>query len=61
MKKTSYYTKRKEAARDRAIEWQAANAERAASYGELAEAAAYFEKLARRCGLVKEFKENGII
>lgn len=61
MTKANNYTKRKEAARDRAIEWQAANAERAASYGELAEAAAYFEKLARRCGLIKEFKENGII
>ena len=31
------------------------------SYGELAYFSDYFEAKARRYGLVKEFKENGII
>lgn len=30
------------------------------SWGELAMAAAYFEKLGKRYGLLKEFRENGI-
>lgn len=55
------YQARKEEARDKAIEWQREASERCLSYGELAEAGAYFYKLAKRYGLVKEFKENGII
>ena len=31
------------------------------SYGELAEKQAHFEKLAKRYGLIKDFRENGII
>ena len=51
------YRKRKASARCKAIDWQAA----AHSWEELAEATAYFEKLGRRYGLLKEFRENGII
>lgn len=31
------------------------------SYEDIAEKTAYFEKMGRRYGLLKEFKENGII
>lgn len=55
------YAKRKEAARQAAIEWQLQASETALSYGELAEKSAHFEKLARRFGLIREFRENAII
>lgn len=55
------YEKRKEAARQAAIDWQLRTSETALSYGELAAASAHFEKLARRFGLVREFRENAII
>lgn len=44
-----------------AIEWQNDFANHNYSYGELAEWQAHFEKLARRYGLLKVFRENGII
>lgn len=55
------YQQRKAAARDAAIEWQQEQSERAASYGELSVEQNRFIKLARRYGLIKEFKENAII
>ena len=55
------YKKNKERARQTAIAWQAATAETAITWGELAEASAYFEKLGKRYGLLTEFRENGII
>lgn len=55
------YQKQKEAARARAIEWQLTAGDRADSYGELYEAQQKHEKAARRFGLVREFRENGII
>lgn len=55
------YQQRKEQARNEAIEWQHEASEKCLSYGELYEAATYFEKLAKRYGLTEEFKENGII
>ena len=55
------YQKGKEAARERAIAWQYEAAEQSLSYGELAEAADHFHRLAKRFGLVREFRENGII
>lgn len=55
------YQERKEEARNEAIEWQREAGERCLSYGELAEACEHFTKLAKRYGLVEEFKENGII
>lgn len=55
------YQKGKARAIDEAIEWQLDTSDRCMSYGELAHAQEYFSKLAKRYGLIKEFKENGII
>ena len=55
------YQKRKAAARERAIEWQAEFPEHNYSWGELAYYGAYFTKQARKYGLTAEFRENGII
>lgn len=55
------YQKNKTRARHTAQAWQAATAETAISYGELAESTAYFTKIGKRYGLLTEFKENGII
>ena len=57
----SKYQKNKARARHTAIAWQAAMNENAPTWGELAESMAYFEKIGKRYGLIKEFKENGII
>ena len=54
------YQKQKERAREQAIEWQIENADRSASMAELAEVGAYFQKLGKRFGLLREFHENGI-
>ena len=55
------YQKGKEKTRNEAIDWQADFANHNYSYGELAYFSDYFETKARRYGLVREFKENGII
>lgn len=55
------YQKRKAKAIDEAIEWQLKAGQVCLSYSELAEAGDRFSKLAKRYGLIKEFKENGII
>ena len=57
----SKYEIEKEKAREKAIDWQHDLENHNYSYGELAEWYDYFCKLARRYGLVEEFKENGII
>ena len=57
----SNYKENKERAREKAIEWQRDFENHSYSWGELAYYGAYFEKLAKRYGLVEEFKENGII
>lgn len=44
-----------------AIDFQHKQSERAVSLGEIMEDARKLEKLARRYGLVKEFRENAII
>lgn len=59
MKKT--YQERKAQAIATAQEWQREASETAQAYGELLTAQAYFLKLAKRYGLIKEFMENGII
>ena len=51
----------KQKARDKAVEWQLDFNNHNYSYGELAEFQDYFERLAKRYGLVKEFRENCII
>ena len=55
------YRKGKEKTRNEAVDWQADFASHNYSYGEPACFSGYFETKARRYGLVKEFKENGII
>lgn len=55
------YRKGKEKARNEAIDWQAGFAGHNYGYGELACFSGYFEAKAGRYGLVKEFKENGIV
>ena len=55
------YQKAKESARNKAIEWQNDFTSHKYSYGELAYYGEYFERLAKRYGLVREFRENGII
>lgn len=55
----NYETKKAEA-RDKAVEWQLQASDKNYSYGELADFTKYFEKLGRRYGLLKEFRENGI-
>ena len=55
------YAEKKSAAMERAIDYQRAAANLNLSYGEIAEKQTFFEKLARRFGLVREFRENGII
>lgn len=51
----------KNKARQQAIDWQSDFENHNFSYSELADYQAYFATLAKRYGLVKEFKENGII
>lgn len=55
------YAKLKESTRAKAIEWQNDFCNHDYSYGELNCFQNYFERLAKRYGLVREFKENGII
>lgn len=55
------YQKRKEAARQGAIDWQADFGNHNYSYGELAFYFDYFEKKAKRYGLLREFRTEGII
>lgn len=53
--------KTKEEARQQAIDWQRYASRKNLSYGEIAEWSGYFETLGRKFGLIREFKENGII
>lgn len=57
----SKYLEGKEKARNEAINWQADFPNHNYSYGELAFYADYFERKARKYGLVKEFRNEGII
>lgn len=54
------YLQGKERARQKAIDWQYDFANRAMSWDELSRAQAYFEKLGRRYGLLREFRVNDI-
>lgn len=55
------YKRAKEKARNKAVEWQMDFCNHNYSWGEIAYFETYFERLAKRYGLVKEFRENGII
>ena len=57
----SRYARAKENARQKAIDWQTDYCNNDYSYGELAAFVEYFTKLAKRYGLITEFRENGII
>ena len=57
----SRYTRAKENARQKAMDWQTDYYNNNYSYGELIAFAEYFTKLAKRYGLITEFRENGII
>lgn len=55
------YSENKAKLREEAIQWQKDFSKYNYSYPEIAEKQAYFERKAKRFGLVQEFKENGII
>lgn len=55
------YREKKAKATEEAIRWQADFRDHDYSYSELAEWQAHFEKLGKRYGLTREFKENGIL
>lgn len=57
----SNYQKRKNRAREKAIFWQQFFADVSLSYSDLVFWQDYFTRIAKRCGLVKEFRENAII
>lgn len=54
------YKELKEKLRQEALEWQAIFSEQRLSYEELAEMQRYFERMGKKFGLLKEFRENGI-
>ena len=56
----STYRNNQEAVRNFALDWQDYESEAAMSYRELADWGTLFETLGRRCGLLTEFRENGI-
>ena len=55
------YQERKEEARAEAIETQQKIQKLALCYGEIHNMSCYFYKIGKKYGLLKEFKENGII
>lgn len=55
------YQELKNKAREEAKTWQLDFANDNYSYEEIGNVSGYFAKLAKRYGLTKEFKENGII
>jgi len=55
------YQKRKAEVRDEAIEWQSTYCQSDHYMSEWADWGEYFYKLGKRYGLLKEFRENGII
>lgn len=60
-KEKKTFEERKEEVRQEAIKWQSKLSHYAYSYGDLVYWGNYFEKQGKRYGLLKEFKENGIL
>ena len=60
-KNASKYELMQAAIRESAQKWQAEAAEKSLSYGELLHDTRIFEKYAKKYGLQREFRENGII
>ena len=56
----NYYQKRKESARQEAINWQLNDSDYPYSCEGLAIIGDYFYKLGKRFGLLREFRENAI-
>ena len=61
MAKVNSYQRGKENARNEAKNWQFDTMNKSLFWSDLAEAVAKFEKLAKRFGLIREFRENAII
>lgn len=59
--KMKNYKTKKEQARQQAIYWQIEWGKTSHFWSECAEASEKFKKLGKQYGLLKEFKENGII
>jgi len=59
-RKLMTYKEHKDYIRQAAIDWQIKTSNRSQSYEELATYQAFFEKQAKRYGLLKEFRENAI-
>ena len=55
------YNEKKAKLREEAVKWRHDYSRHCYSYGELTEKQAYFEKEGKKYGLMKEFRENGII
>lgn len=55
------YQRRKDAAREQAAQWQTDFSDCSPSWGEIAAQQRQLEQLARRYGLLREFRENAII
>lgn len=55
------YSQLKDAARQKAIEWQLDFSSHSYSMSELMDFSDYFYRLGKRFGLLGEFKENGIL
>jgi hypothetical protein len=56
----NYYQKRKESARQEAIDWQLNDSNYPYSYEGLSIIGNYFYKIGKRYGLLREFRENAI-
>ena len=61
MAKKYSYQEMKDKARQIAIDWQNEQSDISLSWEGVAIACAYFERLGKRFGLIREFRENGII
>lgn len=57
----TYYQMRKEAAREEAIRWQQEFDRKRYTWSEIRDWVWHFHKIGKRFGLLKEFRENGII
>ena len=57
----SKYMEKKEAARNEAIDLHSAAANDSMSWSELAERQEHLTTIGRRYGMIREFRENGII
>lgn len=58
---STYYQRKKEELRNEAIDWQADFSNHSYSWWDIADYQDDFERRARKFGLIREFRENGII